>query len=84
MHNRGYAVRMTSPGSETDPSTEAVEAEFPRWRCFRGLGGLYYARRLNTSPAILVRDENTTELRAQIRAKEDAIADQATGFRWPR
>lgn len=74
----------TSPsGSDTDPTTEAVEREFPRWHCWRGISGLVYASRQKTSPPLILRDENTVELRAQIRVTEDKLADEST-FRWPR
>jgi ABC-type bacteriocin/lantibiotic exporter with double-glycine peptidase domain len=36
---------------------------------------MWYARRLQSSPPIVLMDENTTELRAQIEAKVQELAD---------
>ena len=74
---------MSSPDSDTDPSTGEIETEFPRWHCWRGISGLLYATRQRTSPPLTVRDENTTELRAQIRAAEEQIISEYT-YRHPR
>lgn len=74
---------MSSPDSDSDPSTERVERTFPRWHCWRGICGLLYASRQRTSPPVLVRDENTIELMAQIQAAERKIGDGGS-FRWPR
>lgn len=54
--------------ADADPSLDQLAAEFPHWHCWRGISGLVYARRLNSSPPIVKRDENTTELRSQIRS----------------
>jgi len=54
-------------------------AEFPGWEVFRGVSDLWYARRPLSSPPLLLRDENTTELRAQMRLKADEMADRMAG-----
>jgi hypothetical protein len=60
---------------ERDPELAEIEAEFPAWRCWRGVGGLLYARRLNSSPPIVIpREENTVELRSRIKIREAEIS----------
>jgi hypothetical protein len=56
-----------------DPTVAQLRREFPGWHVWKGIAGLWYARRLDTSPPIVVHDENTTELRAQIRAREGEL-----------
>lgn len=53
-----------------DISPEAVQAEFPRWHLWIGIAGLRYARRNLTSPAAVVRGEDWTALRDEIRGWE--------------
>ena len=53
-----------------DPALAEIEREWPRWHTWKGIAGLLYARRNMTSPPVLVRDENATELLAQIRSWE--------------
>jgi hypothetical protein len=50
--------------------------EFPRWHVWRGIAGLLYARRLMSSPPRVVRGQDTTELRDQIRKTELQLADR--------
>jgi hypothetical protein len=57
-----------------DPSPESLEREFPGWTVWRGVSELWYARRLNTSPPVILRDENLTGLRAQMVIKRDELA----------
>ena len=56
--------------SEIDPELAEIEREWPRWHTWRGISGMVYARRNMTSPPAVLRDENTTELRAQIKSWE--------------
>jgi hypothetical protein len=60
---------MTTSDEPTDPTPEQIEAEFPGWEVFQGINDLWYARYSRSSPQIRVCDENTTELREQVRAK---------------
>ena len=48
-------------------------AEFPHWHVWRGVSGLVYARRPRTSPPIVVRGEDTKDLRTQIRQAEGKL-----------
>jgi hypothetical protein len=50
-----------------EPSLADVQAEFPAWRCFRGLG-LYYA--IHTATGTRVQGEDPLDLRDQVRAAE--------------
>ena len=56
---------------DLDPALADIERDFPRWHAWRGVSGLFYSSRGMTSPPVVLRDENTTELRAQIRSWED-------------
>lgn len=58
---------------DADPTPKALMAEFPGWRVFQGVNQLWYARRTNTSPPVTCREENTVELRAQMRIRQDEI-----------
>lgn len=51
-----------------DPTPAALMEEFPGWRVFRGVNDLCYARKILSSPQIILVDENTTELRAKLKA----------------
>jgi hypothetical protein len=44
-----------------------VAREFPGWHCWRGIAGLVYARKLQTSPPVVLRAEDPTALRDEIR-----------------
>lgn len=48
-----------------------LETRFPRWHLWKSSVGLLYARRLNTSPARIVRAENLADLSRQMEAHED-------------
>lgn len=52
------------------PSWWPYAAEWPGWHVWRGISGLVYARRLNTSPPIVVRGEDAVDLRDAIRREE--------------
>jgi hypothetical protein len=45
-----------------------LEREFPCWHWWRGVSGLYYARRVKSSPPIVFRAENMDDLRDQVQA----------------
>ena len=45
-------------------------AELPAWHVWRGVNGLLYGRRLNTSPPLVVRGEDVVNLRDAIRREE--------------
>jgi hypothetical protein len=51
-----------------DPAPKDVETEFPGWEVFRGTDEMWYARLSGAEPPIVLRDENTTELRERVRA----------------
>jgi hypothetical protein len=44
--------------------------EFPHWHVWRGVAGLFYARRIKSSPPTVVRGEDAVDLRDQIRQVE--------------
>lgn len=54
-----------STGAE--PTLDDVAAEFPHWHCWQGISGLVYARKLLSSPPVVLRAEDATDLRDQIR-----------------
>ena len=47
-----------------------VAREHPRWRCWEGVSGLLYARLLRSSPAVVVRAGDPTELHDSIQRAE--------------
>ena len=56
--------------------------QYPFWRVWRGVSGVYYAWRLKTSPPVVVRGDSVVALRGQIdsvtsRTKEPATSDPA-------
>jgi hypothetical protein len=53
-----------------EPTLEEIAAEFPRWHVWQGIAGLVYARKPLTSPPVVVRAEDATDLRDQIRGWE--------------
>jgi hypothetical protein len=50
-----------------EPTLDDVQREFPAWECWRGIAGLVYARKPLTSPPVVLRAEDPTDLRDQIR-----------------
>ena len=50
-----------------EPTLDEVAAEFPGWECWRGIAGLVYGRKLLSSPPVVIRAEDPTDLRDQIR-----------------
>ena len=52
------------------PSWWPYAAELPAWYVWRGISGLLYGRRLNTSPPLVVRGEDVVDLRDAIRREE--------------
>jgi hypothetical protein len=50
-----------------EPTLDEVAAEFPGWRVWSGISGLVYGRKLLTSPPVVIRAEDPTDLRDQIR-----------------
>ena len=60
---------MTGGREAAEPTLDDIEREFPAWHCWRGIAGLVYARRLLSSPPIVVRGEDPVDLRDQIRGE---------------
>ncbi|HYB86888.1 MAG TPA: hypothetical protein VEC76_08570 [Streptosporangiaceae bacterium] len=50
---------------DTD-SLAALRSRFPGWQVWRGVSGLLYARRLRTSPPVVVRAVTPDDLAAKI------------------
>lgn len=61
------------PGTERDLSD--LNDIPPGWHYWRGVSGLYYARRPRSSPPIVLRGETLDELRQQVR---DYLASRDT------
>lgn len=53
-----------------DPTPGQISAEFPGWHVWQDTSGLWYAARDRSSPPVWLRDENLTELRAQVASWE--------------
>jgi hypothetical protein len=56
-------MRSDTPGGDLD----ALEDIPPGWHWWRGLSGLYYARRVKSSPPVVFRAESLHELRELVR-----------------
>lgn len=52
-----------------EPTGGEMRATFPGWEVWKGICGLWYARPLSTPP-VVVRGEDLTDLRDQIRGEE--------------
>ncbi len=52
-----------------EPALDDVRAMFPHWEVWTGIAGLVYARKLLSSPPIVVRAEDPRDLIDQIRAE---------------
>ncbi len=52
---------------------EPYRDEFPNWHVFDGVGGLRYARRLRTSPPLVIRGESAHDLYDQMKREEAGI-----------
>jgi hypothetical protein len=53
--------------SGAEPTLGDVAREFPGWECWRGIAGLLYARKMLSSPPVVIRAEGPQDLRDQIR-----------------
>lgn len=53
-------------GVTAEPTLADVEQQWPRWHCWRGVSGLVYASRGQTSPPAVVRGEDPQDLLDQI------------------
>jgi hypothetical protein len=51
---------------ETPQWWQPYAGEFPQWQAWRAVSGLLYARRLGSSPPLVVRGEDAVDLRDQI------------------
>ena len=60
--------RDTTQTSEAFPEwwPHEYRREFPGWHVWRGVSGLYYARRPRTSPPAVVSGEDPVDLRDEI------------------
>jgi hypothetical protein len=52
-----------------EPALDDVRAMFPQWEVWTGIAGLVYARRLLSSPPMVVRAEDPRDLIDQINAE---------------
>jgi hypothetical protein len=61
------ATGTTSPAGAAEPTLDDIAREYPRWHCWHGISGLYYARLIGASPPVIVRGEDPMDLRDEIR-----------------
>jgi hypothetical protein len=54
--------------TDDEPTLAQVQAEFPRWECWRAVSGLFYARPPSAKPGSgrLVHGEDPLDLRHEI------------------
>ena len=62
-------TRDLSRRAGTDPLA-ALRGRFPGWQAWRGVSGLLYARRLRTSPPVIVRAATSDDLAVKITEHE--------------
>ena len=55
--------------SADEPTLDDVRELFPDWHVWKGISGLVYARRLLSSPPVVVRAEDPRDLIDQIKAE---------------
>jgi hypothetical protein len=55
-----------APGDDPDPVLRSVERDYPGWVAWHGVSGLVYARRVKTTPPVVVRAADVPALRALI------------------
>lgn len=61
-----------------DQALAELAGDWPRWHFWRGVGGLWYARRLRRSPPAVLRDAEAQGLVAKVRAWEDGRVTAGT------
>ena len=62
------SVERDTTGTEyvTPKWWKPYAGEFPDWQAWRGVSGLYYAKRPRTSPPVIVHGEDPRDLRDEI------------------
>jgi hypothetical protein len=53
-----------------------IERQFPDWHAWRGVSGLWYARRPRSSPPLVCRNTSADGLRCQLIYMEGRLADR--------
>jgi hypothetical protein len=56
-----------SDGPGHDQALDDVARDHPRWHCWAGISGLFYASLRRSSPPVTVRGKNPADLRDSIR-----------------
>jgi hypothetical protein len=56
-------------GPAPGPTVEDARALFPGWHCWKGVGGLFYARLPLTSPPVVARGKDPAGLISAIRTE---------------
>lgn len=49
-----------------EPTKEDLQREFPGWHLWVGIAGLRYARKAKSSPPVVMRGSDWTDIRQQI------------------
>ena len=65
-HERGASVM-------TEPTQDSLAREFPGWEVWKGVSDLWYARLPRSTPPIVVRGEDLTDLRDEIVRKASQL-----------
>ncbi len=59
------------PSPERAAALAAIDADYPGWHAWEGvIAGIMYARRVRTSPPVVVRSVTVEELRAEVHRAE--------------
>jgi hypothetical protein len=68
VHVHFLPPRLHTP-APSGSGLDELEREFPAWHAWRGVGDTgWHARRVKSSPPVVLRAESLTELRDQVRA----------------
>jgi hypothetical protein len=58
---------VPSDGAGHEPALDDVARDYPRWHCWEGISGLFYASLRRSSPPVTVRGKDPADLRDSIR-----------------
>jgi hypothetical protein len=62
----GHGPGSMAEGQDGELGAEDVAREFPGWQVWRGICHMWYGRLLDSSPPVIVRGEDPTDLRDEI------------------
>jgi hypothetical protein len=64
-------------GHSAAPVLAGIDADYPGWHAWRGVSGLWYARRPRSSPPVTLRARRLAVLRMKVAVKDAEIRARA-------